>query len=173
MCMCKFPCRTYKRVSLLISSHPSLNSEGRWGTTDDFATSFLHFSLFSTALLDLANSRPVPSLMLFFPPLPLSDLSSSPFHLALQDGFSQTWWTGDMTVPLSVYVSLWWSGGLPVVRLPIVCWIFARTFSLATWSLYEMCSILRLSVGSLILWGTDLVDVCNNKERLINLFRSV
>ena len=24
--------------------------EGRWGTTDDFATSFLHFSLFSTAL---------------------------------------------------------------------------------------------------------------------------
>ena len=27
-----------------------LNREGRWGTTDDFATSFLHFSLFSTAL---------------------------------------------------------------------------------------------------------------------------
>ena len=41
-----------------------LNREGRWGTTDDFATSFLHFSLFSTALLDLPNSRPVHSLML-------------------------------------------------------------------------------------------------------------
>ena len=25
----------------------SLNREGRWGTTDDFATSFLHFPLFS------------------------------------------------------------------------------------------------------------------------------
>ena len=44
--------------------HQSLNREGRWGTTDDFATSFLHFSLFSTALWDLANSRPVHSLML-------------------------------------------------------------------------------------------------------------
>ena len=44
--------------------HQSLTREGRWGTTDDFATSFLHFSLFSTALWDLANSRPVHSLML-------------------------------------------------------------------------------------------------------------
>ena len=44
--------------------HQSLNHEGRWGTTDDFATSFLHFSLFSTALWDLPNSRPVHSLML-------------------------------------------------------------------------------------------------------------
>ena len=38
--------------------------EDRWSTTDDFATSFLHFSLFSTALWDLAESRPVHSLML-------------------------------------------------------------------------------------------------------------
>ena len=30
--------------------HLSLNREGRWGTTDDFSTSFLHFSLFSTVL---------------------------------------------------------------------------------------------------------------------------
>ena len=44
--------------------HQSLNREGRWGTTDDFATSFLHFSLSSTALWDLPNSRPVHSLML-------------------------------------------------------------------------------------------------------------
>ena len=44
--------------------HKSLNREGRWGTTDNFATSFLRFSLFSTALWDLPNSRPVHSLML-------------------------------------------------------------------------------------------------------------
>ena len=44
--------------------HLSLNREGRWGTTDDFNTSFLHFSLFSTALCYLANSRPVHSLIL-------------------------------------------------------------------------------------------------------------
>ena len=49
---------------LVISSHLSLNHEGRWGTTDDFATSFLHFFLFSTALWDLANSRPFHFLML-------------------------------------------------------------------------------------------------------------
>ena len=44
--------------------HLSLNCEGRLGTADDFTTSFLHFSLFSTVLLDLPNSRPVRSLML-------------------------------------------------------------------------------------------------------------
>ena len=44
--------------------HQSLNREGRWDTADDFATSFLHFSLFSTALWDLPYSRPVHSLML-------------------------------------------------------------------------------------------------------------
>ena len=35
-----------------------------------------------------------------FPPLPRSALSSSPFNCALQDGFGQTWWIGDMTIPL-------------------------------------------------------------------------
>ena len=48
----------------LISFHLSLNREGRWDTTDDFVTSFLHFSLFFTALWDFANPRPVHSLML-------------------------------------------------------------------------------------------------------------
>ena len=44
--------------------HLFLNRDGRLGTTDDFSTSFLQFSLFSTALWDLANSRPVHSLIL-------------------------------------------------------------------------------------------------------------
>ena len=79
---------TYLCLCLSHHHHQSLNREGRWGTTDDFAISFLHFSLFSTALLDLANSRPAHSLM--FPPLPLSAFSSSPFYYALQDGFGQT-----------------------------------------------------------------------------------
>ena len=42
----------------------SLNREDRWGTTNDFATSFLHFPLFSIVLWDSANSGPVLSLML-------------------------------------------------------------------------------------------------------------
>ena len=44
--------------------HQFLNCEGRWGITNDFATSFLHFSLSSTALWDMPNSTPVHSLML-------------------------------------------------------------------------------------------------------------
>ena len=38
--------------------HLSLNLEGRFGTTNDFTTSFLHFCLFFTALWDLPNSSP-------------------------------------------------------------------------------------------------------------------
>ena len=51
-------------ASLHLQLRPSLNSGGRWGTTDDFTTSSLYFSLFSTALRDLPNSRPVHSLTL-------------------------------------------------------------------------------------------------------------
>ena len=70
-----------------------------WGTTDDFATGFLHLSLFSTAIWDLANSRCLfPDVV--FPSLLLSALSSCPFHCALQDAFCQTWRTGDFTIPL-------------------------------------------------------------------------
>ena len=51
-------------IIIIIINPLTARVEGRWGTTDDFATSFRHFSLFSTALWDLPNSRPVHSLML-------------------------------------------------------------------------------------------------------------
>ena len=73
--------------------------EGRWCTTDDLTISFLHFSLFFAALWDLANSRPVHFLVLssyVFFSLPCL---LPPFRYALQDGFGQTWWTGDMSIP--------------------------------------------------------------------------
>ena len=69
--------------------HQFLKRDGRWGTTDDFATSFLHFPLFSTAPLGLAELQACPFPDVVFLPLPLSALSSSPFHCALQDGFGQ------------------------------------------------------------------------------------
>ena len=62
MCVCVCVCD-----GMCVCHHhhrQSLNCEGHWGTTGDFATSFLHFSLFSTAVWDLPNSRPVHSLML-------------------------------------------------------------------------------------------------------------
>ena len=49
-----------------------------------------HFSLFSTYLMDFANSRPVHSLMLSSCLFFLSACYSSPFHCALQYGFGQT-----------------------------------------------------------------------------------
>ena len=87
--------------------HPqSLNCEGCWRTTDDFATSLIHLPLFSNAFWDLPNWKPVHSLMLSSHLFLLSALSSSTFHYALQNGFGDTWCTRNMTFPLqfaSVY----------------------------------------------------------------------
>ena len=52
-----------KQKEIFLQFDLSLNCRGCWEITDDF-TSFLQFSLFLTALLDLVNSRPVHSLML-------------------------------------------------------------------------------------------------------------
>ena len=106
--------------------HLSLNRKGRWGTIDDFTTSFLHFSLFSTALWDLANSRPVHSLMLsshlflclprLLPPFTvpckmilarLNERDTCPYHCSLR---------------LFTVVRRSSCG-------PIACWILARTSS--------------------------------------------
>ena len=80
--------------------HRSLNREGHWGTTDDFATSFLHFFPVLHCPLGLGRFQACPFPDVVFPPLPKSTLSSSPFHCDLQDGFGQIWWMGDMTIPL-------------------------------------------------------------------------
>ena len=60
-----YPSATLNRESHVRRLNPSasLNRESHWDTTDYFATSFFHFLLFSTALRDLSNSRPVHSLM--------------------------------------------------------------------------------------------------------------
>ena len=67
-----------------------------------------------------------------FPFLTLSALSSSPFHCTMQDGLGQTWWAGDIIIPLQFRL-------FTMVRRsscgPIACWILARTTSLVTWSL--------------------------------------
>ena len=52
--------------------------------------------------LGLGELQTCPFLDVVSPPVPLSALSSSPFHRALQNGFGQTRWTGDMTIPLQL-----------------------------------------------------------------------
>ena len=119
--------------------HLSLNREGRWGTTDDFATSFLHFPLFSTALWDLPNSRHVNSLRLssyLFLCLPcLLPPFTAPCKMVLARPDERETWPYHFSFCL-----------FTIVRRsscsPIACWILARTSSLVTWSLYKMRSIL-------------------------------
>ena len=124
--------------------HLSLYREGRWGTTDDFATSFLHFSLFSTAPWDLANSRPVYSLMLsshlFLCPPCLLPPFTVPCKMVLARPDERE--TYPYHCRLRLFTMVRSSCG------PITCWILARISSLVTWSLYEMCSILCSMVVS-------------------------
>ena len=120
--------------------HQSFHRQGRWGTTDDFATSFLHFfSLFSTTFRDLPNSRPVHSLMLsshLFPYLPcLLSPFTVPRKMVLARPDERETWPYHCSLRLFVIIKRSLCG-------PIACWILARTSSLVTWSLYEMCSIL-------------------------------
>ena len=110
---------TYCRFPLILASHIPY-PQGSLGHHRWFHTSFPHFSLFSTALWDFANSRPVHSLMLsshllFCLP------SSSYSDCALQDGFGQTWWTGDVNTT-AVCISLEWPAELRVVPSPAGSW---------------------------------------------------
>ena len=111
---------SYLNLYIYLSSHLSLNHEGRWGTTDDFATSFLHFSLFSTALWKLANSRPVHSLMSSHLFLCLPCLLS-PFNVPCKMVLARLM-NGRHDHSIAVGVSLRWSGGLRVARLPSGFW---------------------------------------------------
>ena len=118
--------------------HLFLNRESCWGTTDDFTTSFLHFSLFSTALL--VNSRPVHSLMLsahVFLCLPcLLPPFTVPCKMVLARPDERETWPYHCSLRPLTIVRKSLCG-------PVACWILARTSSLVTWSLYEMCSIFR------------------------------
>ena len=120
--------------------HLSPNCESLWGTTDDFTTSFLHFFLFSTALWDLANSRPVHSLMLsshlflFLPCLLPPFIVPCKMVLARPDKQE----TCPYHCSLRLFTMVRRSSFGPIAR-----WILAWTSSLITWSLYEMHSILQ------------------------------
>ena len=139
---------------IIIISIISLIREGRWGTTVDFATNFLHFSLFSTALWDLANSRHVHSVMLsshlFLCRPCLLSPSTVPCKMILDRPDEQE------TCPYHFGLRLF-----TIVRRsscgPIAWWILARTSSLVTWSLYEMRGILRwhlIPVACILLWSS-------------------
>ena len=144
------PKLSYYHITVFILGYP-LSAGVDGATTDNFTTSFLHFSLFSTDLRDLANSRPVHSLMLSSHLFFYLSCFLPPFHCAMLNGFGQTWRTGDIPQHFSLRLFTM------VTRSscgPIACWILAQTSSLVTRSLYEMRTILcivSLSHGNEVL----------------------
>ena len=120
--------------------HLSLNCEGYWGNTDDFTTSFLHFFLLFIALWDLANSRPVHSLMLSFHVF--LHLPCLLLHLTVPCKMVLARTDERETCPYHCSLHVF-----TIIRRsscgPIACWILARTSSLVTRSFYEMRSIFR------------------------------
>ena len=122
--------------------HLFLNCEGHRGTTDDFATSFFHFSLLSTALCDLANSRPVHSLILsshLFLCLPcLLPSFTVPCKMVLARPDERETWPYHCSLRLFAMVRRSTCG-------LIACWILAQTSLLVAWSLYEMHSIFAVA----------------------------
>ena len=114
--------------------------EGRRGTTDEFATIPFHLDLFSAALVELAKSVPVHSLILsshlffclplfLFPfTVPCRIVFAKPEALEIwPNHLSSRFLTRDRSSSYS----------------PMATWIFLRTASLVTWSFYEMFNNLR------------------------------
>ena len=111
---------------IIISHHHHLflNCECRWGTTDNFATNFPYFSLFSTAFWDLPNSRPVHSLTLsshLFLCLPCLLLPFTvPCKMVLARPDERETWPYHYNLRLFTIVRRFACG-------PIACWILARS----------------------------------------------
>ena len=80
----KIPLRSLHR-----KSYPSLRKSNRFSPM---------FSILSQYILELVLCRRWADIK--SPPLFPSALSSHPVHCALQNGFGQTWWTRDVSLPL-------------------------------------------------------------------------
>ena len=136
-----FFCLVFFLLSLYLHHHHHqfLNREGCWGTTDDFTTSYLHFSLVSTALYDFANSRPVRSLMLSFHFLFSLPCLLPPFTVPCKMVLARpdVWETCPCYFTLRLFTMVRSPCG------PIACWISAQTSSLVKWSVYEIRIISR------------------------------
>ena len=124
----------------LLSLVIPITLQGLWGTTDDFATTPFRVILSSAALVQLTKSIPDHSLILsshlFCLPLLLF-----PFTVSCRIFFTKP---EDPARHGPNHLSFRF---LTMVRSssysPMTAWIFLRTFSLVTWSLYEMFNYLR------------------------------
>ena len=129
----------FKKRRFLFLFYP-ITLEGRRGTTDEFATIPFHLDLFSAALVELAKSIPVHSLILsshfFFCLPPFLFPFTVPCRIVFAKPEDIETWPNHLSFRF-----------LTMVRSssysPMAAWIFLRTSSLVTWSLYEMFNSLR------------------------------
>ena len=134
-------CRRQKySFSVYSSLFYPITLEGRRGTTYELATIPFHLDLFSAALVELAKSIPVHYLILSSHLFFCLPLFLFPFTVPCRIVFAKP---GDLeTWPNHLSFRF-----LTRVRSssysPMAAWIFLRTSSLVTWSLYEMFSSLR------------------------------
>ena len=101
--------------------HQSLNREGRWGTTNDLATSFLHFPCFPLP----SGTWRTPGLSSPWCCLPISSFVRFvffPLSLCLARWFWPDLMNGRHDHTTTVCVSLRLSGDLHVVQLPAGSW---------------------------------------------------
>ena len=114
--------------------------EGRRGTTDEFATIPFHLDLFSAALVELAKSIPVHSLILSSHLFFCLPLFLFPFTVPCKIVFAKPedleTWPNHLSFRFLTRVRR-------STFTPMAAWIFLRTFSLVTWSLYKMFNSLR------------------------------
>ena len=114
--------------------------EGRRGSTDEFATIPFHLDLFSAALVELAKSIPVHSLILSSHLFFCLPLFLFPFTVPCRNVFANSedleTWPNHLSFRFLTRVR-------SSSYSPMAAWIFLRTSSLVTWSLYEMFYSLR------------------------------
>ena len=108
---------------------------GRRGTTDEFATITFHLDLLSAALVELAKSIPVHSLILSSHLFFCLPLFLFPFTVPCRIVFAKLedfeTWPNHLSFRFLTRVK-------SSSYSPMAAWIFLRTSSLVTWSLYEM-----------------------------------
>ena len=113
---------------------------GHRGTTDEFATIPFHLDLFSAALVELAKSIPVHSLILSSHLFFCLPLFLFPFTVPCRIVFAKPedleTWPNHLSFRFLTRVR-------SSSYSPMAAWIFLRTASLVTWSLYEMFNSLR------------------------------
>ena len=113
--------------------------EGRRGTTDEIVTIPFHLVLFSAALVELAKSIPVHSLILSSHLFVCLPLYLFPFNVPCRIVFAKP---EDLEIWLNHLSFRFLTSVRSSSYSPMAAWISLRTSSLVTWSLYEMSNSL-------------------------------